>query len=80
MESVLVKNAGIKNKFFACSAFMLTMWLFYGLCWGLSEGGNVLSPDAESIFYGLLDLLSSPFYGAVLLWVAHSHPELHLSE
>lgn len=38
---------------------------FYGLCfilypvsWGLSEGGNVIQPDSEGVFYGVLDLIN----------------------
>lgn len=37
------------------SATTLLMML-YSICWGLSEGGNVISPDGEAVFYGVLDI------------------------
>ncbi len=41
--------------------------LLYPVAWGLSEGGNVIAPDSEHIFYGILDLLNKPVLGALLL-------------
>ena len=37
------------------------------MSWGVSEGGNVIAPDSEAIFYGVLDLLAKPVFGALLL-------------
>jgi len=52
------------------SAFYLgTLWLLYPICWGLSEGGNVISPTGEMIFYGILDILTKPVF---LAYHAHS--------
>lgn len=31
--------------------------MLYPICWGVSEGGNVIPPDSEFIFYGILDCL-----------------------
>lgn len=30
--------------------------------WGLCEGGNVISTNAEAVFYGCLDLLAKPCF------------------
>jgi len=30
--------------------------------WGLADGGNVISPDSEMIFYGILDVLAKPVF------------------
>ena len=38
------------------SAFLSLILILYPFCWGLSEGGNVLSPSGEMVFYGILDL------------------------
>ena len=35
---------------------------------GVCEGGNVITPDSEAIFYGILDLLAKPVFGALLIW------------
>lgn len=44
------------------------LWFIYPIAWGLCEGGNVISPDSEAVFYGVLDLLAKPVFGALLLW------------
>lgn len=28
----------------------------------------MIAPDSEAIFYGILDLLAKPVFGALLLW------------
>jgi bacteriorhodopsin len=35
---------------------------------GVSEGGNIIAPDSEAVFYGILDLLAKPVFGALLLF------------
>ena len=40
----------------------------YPVCWGISEGGNVIAPDSEFIFYGILDCLLIPLSSAFFLW------------
>ena len=49
---------------FGLNAFL---WLIYPICFGLSEGGNVIVPDSEHIFYGILDLIYLCFLPAVWL-------------
>lgn len=39
----------------------------YPVCWGISEGGNVISPDSEFIFYGILDCCLIPITSAFFL-------------
>lgn len=51
-----------------CGVWTLFLWFIYPIAWGLCEGGNVISPDSEAIFYGILDILSKPVFGAILLW------------
>jgi bacteriorhodopsin len=41
--------------------------MLYPVCWGLSEGGNVISPDSEFIFYGILDCCLIPLTTAFFL-------------
>ena len=42
--------------------------MLYPIAWGVCEGGNVISPDSEAIFYGILDLIAKPVFGALLLF------------
>lgn len=44
------------------------LWTLYPIAWGLCEGGNVITPDSEAIFYGILDLLAKPVFGAILIF------------
>ncbi len=46
-------------------AFLLPLYL---ICWGCSEGGNVISPTAEMVWYGILDLLAGPVFLFGFLW------------
>ena len=42
--------------------------MLYPIAWGVCEGGNVISPDSEAVFYGILDLIAKPVFGAALIW------------
>ncbi|KAJ9609118.1 hypothetical protein H2200_006889 [Cladophialophora chaetospira] len=44
------------------------LWTVYPIIWGVSEGGNIIPPDSEAVSYGILDLLTKPVFGAVLIW------------
>ncbi|GAA5894929.1 opsin family protein [Sporobolomyces salmoneus] len=51
------------SKAFASSAAILSfLWLLYPIAWGLSDGGNVIHPNSEAAFYGVLDVLAKPVY------------------
>lgn len=41
--------------------------MLYPVCWGISEGGNVIAPDSEFIFYGILDCCLIPVTCALFL-------------
>jgi bacteriorhodopsin len=57
------------NKFYTmCAIWIIGLWCIYPIAWGVSEGGNVIAPDSEAIFYGVLDVLTKPVFGAFFLW------------
>lgn len=58
----------VHRTFLICGVWTLSLWFLYPIAWGLCEGGNVISPDSEAIFYGILDLMAKPVFGALLLW------------
>ncbi|KIW15262.1 hypothetical protein PV08_05307 [Exophiala spinifera] len=58
----------ILKTYTLCGVWTISLWFLYPIAWGLSEGGNVISSDGEAVFYGSLDLLAKPGFGALLLW------------
>ncbi|ANB13718.1 Hsp30p [Sugiyamaella lignohabitans] len=48
-------TGAVKTVTFGVSAVAGLMFL-YPLSWGLSEGGNVIQPDSEAVFYGVIDI------------------------
>ncbi|KAH7018476.1 FDD123 protein [Microdochium trichocladiopsis] len=49
--------------------WLIGIWFLYPIAWGLCEGGNVIHPDSEAIFYGILDVLAKPGFGFLLLFL-----------
>ena len=61
-------GADVKRAFFMCGSLTAFLWILYPIAWGLCEGGNVISPDSEAVFYGVLDFLAKPCFGALLIF------------
>lgn len=61
-------NSNVKRTFLICGVWTIFLWFLYPIAWGLSEGGNVISPDSEAVFYGVLDIMAKPVFGAMLLF------------
>jgi len=66
-KAALIGN-DVGRAYLPCAAYISFLWLLYPIAWGLSEGGNVIAPDSEAVFYGVLDFLSKPVFAALLLW------------
>jgi bacteriorhodopsin len=58
----------IGRTYLMCGALTTVLWTLYPIAWGVCEGGNVIAPDSEAAFYGVLDVLAKPVFGALLLW------------
>lgn len=58
----------VGRAFLICGSLTSFLWILYPIAWGLCEGGNVISPDSEAVFYGILDFLAKPTFGALLIW------------
>jgi len=69
-------GADVGRAFLTCGALTTFLWILYPIAWGICEGGNVISPDSEAVFYGILDLLAKPVFGALLLF---GHRNIHPS-
>ena len=61
-------GADVSRVFIICGVWTIFLWFLYPIAWGLAEGGNVISADAEGVFYGILDILAKPVFGALLLF------------
>ena len=61
-------GADINKTYTLCGVWTISLWFLYPIAWGLCEGGNVISSDSEAVFYGILDVLAKPAFGALLLW------------
>lgn len=53
-------GAAAGSSFFRGAAAISFIWLLYPIAWGVSEGGNVVTPTGEMIFYGSRCLISLP--------------------
>lgn len=61
-------GSDVGRVFLICGSLTSLIWFLYPVAWGLAEGGNVIPSDSEAVFYGVLDLLAKPVFGALLLW------------
>lgn len=61
-------GTNVSRTFLICGVWTIFLWFLYPIAWGLSEGGNVIAPDSEAVFYGVLDILAKPVFGALLLY------------
>lgn len=61
-------GSDISRVYLICGVWTIFLWFLYPIAWGLSEGGNVIAPDSEAVFYGVLDIMAKPVFGALLLW------------
>ncbi|KAI0063994.1 family A G protein-coupled receptor-like protein [Artomyces pyxidatus] len=54
---------------FILSALLLAfVWSLFPLVWAFADGGNVISPTGEVVWYGLVDLLAWPVFSAFILY------------
>lgn len=51
-----------KGMYSLGAVYLAIVWILYPVCWGLSEGSNVLSVPHEMIFYSILDLFAGPLF------------------
>lgn len=71
-QSARALGPAVSRVYVRCGLLTLFLWFLYPIAWGLSEGGNVIHPDSEAVFYGVLDVFAKPVFGALLLW-GHRH-------
>lgn len=67
-KHTVVLGPEISRTYNIVGVWTISLWFLYPIAWGLSEGGNVIAPDSEAVFYGILDILAKPVFGALLIW------------
>lgn len=63
-----VIGSDVSRVFLMCGVLTTFLWFLYPVAWGVSEGGNVIAPDSEAVFYGILDILAKPVFGMMLIF------------
>jgi bacteriorhodopsin len=61
------RSLGSNKSYVLLAGLLVLVWVVYPISWGLSEGSNRLSVTGEMVFYSILDLISVPIYGTILL-------------
>ncbi|KAI0341716.1 heat shock protein 30 [Trametopsis cervina] len=61
-------GTGVRSGFMRGASFVAFITMLYPIAWGVSEGGNVISPTREMIFYGILDLVLGPLFLFYFVW------------
>ncbi|KAI0807308.1 hypothetical protein C8Q74DRAFT_1163602, partial [Fomes fomentarius] len=67
-RSTFAAGGVVRTGYLRSSGYLAFLLPLYLICWGCSEGGNVISPTAEMVWYGILDLLAGPVFLFGLLW------------
>ncbi|ESZ89976.1 hypothetical protein SBOR_9638 [Sclerotinia borealis F-4128] len=77
-------GTAVNKVYWTCGGITMFLWFLYPIAWGLSEGGNVISPDSEAVFYGVLDVLAKVLFGTLLLMghrnIDPAHLGLHIRD
>lgn len=60
-------GGSVSSTYLTAALLTVAVWIFYPIAWGLCEGGNILHPDSEAIFYGILDIFAKPVVGFILV-------------
>lgn len=61
-------GGSVARTYDICGVLTIFVWFLYPIAWGVSEGGNVIHPDSEAVFYGILDVIAKPVFTGLLLW------------
>ncbi|VVT49216.1 uncharacterized protein SAPINGB_P002160 [Magnusiomyces paraingens] len=51
------QDKSVATHSFAIIGGAIVLLMLYPIAWALSEGGNVIQPDSEAVFYGILDIV-----------------------
>ncbi|KAF8575228.1 family A G protein-coupled receptor-like protein [Ramaria rubella] len=61
-KAATIIGTDARGPYIRGAAYLSFIWLSYPIAWAVSEGGNVISPTGEMIFYGVLDVMAKPVF------------------
>ncbi|KAI0818569.1 heat shock protein 30 [Irpex lacteus] len=67
-STTFAAGQGMRTGFIRGAGFAAFITMLYPIAWGCSEGGNVISPTGEMIWYGILDLILGPLFLFYFVW------------
>ncbi|OSX65226.1 hypothetical protein POSPLADRAFT_1044634 [Postia placenta MAD-698-R-SB12] len=61
-RSTFAAGGAVRSGYLRCASYFSFILMLYPIAWACSEGGNVISPTGEMIWYGILDLFAGPIF------------------
>lgn len=61
-RTTFAADGAFRSQYIGAASYLSFMLLTYPICWACSEGGNVISPTSEMIWYGILDIFTGPVF------------------
>lgn len=58
----------LRSGYIRSASYLSFMLITYPIAWACSEGGNVITPTSEMIWYGILDIFAGPVFLFLFLW------------
>ncbi|EME80740.1 uncharacterized protein MYCFIDRAFT_35403 [Pseudocercospora fijiensis CIRAD86] len=59
----------VHRVYLMIAIYQFIIWICYPIGWGVSEGGNLIAPDSEAVYYGVCDMLAKPFYSMIFMFL-----------
>lgn len=67
------RDATLGTSYTFLALWLIVLWAIYPIIWGLCEGSNTISVNAEIVSYGILDVLAKVVFGTLLLLSISRH-------
>lgn len=78
------RHLGIGSHYTGITVWVNLLWLMYPIAFGVSDGGNIISPTRGHIFFGILDLLMVPIVSLAFISLQrkwdHNRLALHFTQ
>jgi bacteriorhodopsin len=79
LKSATLRGPKLRMLYIGFAAYLCILWLGYPIVWGLAEGSNTITSDAEAASYAGLDIATKIIFGwGIMLCTPMAHKELQL--
>jgi len=72
-RTTAVAGGAYRRTYFFAASYISFMLIAYPICWGISEGSNMIKPTDEMIFYAVLDVIIGPVFLAGFLFAIRNY-------